>query len=185
MTDLSLAEVQGYLDESERALLSALSDGGSPGPTSTPGQWTRPQILQHLIRTEQVMYPIWAVVPKFRSVPAVLRLVDQSNAVLWRAMGMRTVVEAGRLTPANAVEGQFRAPVFLRPAAVTRSVEDLLAHRRRVRERTLRAIGATDEATLNRLCWSHPLMGTMTLMEFARFLGVHEQHHRPQILARP
>lgn len=97
---------------------------------------------------------------------------------------MRTVVEVGRLTPANAAEGQFRAPVFLRPAAVTRSVEDLLAHRRRVRERTLRLISATDEATLNRLRWSHPLMGTMSLMEFAQFLGVHEHHHRPQLLAR-
>ena len=185
MADLSRAEVQAYLDESERALLSALSDGGSPEPPSTPGPWTRAQILQHLIRTEQVMYPIWAVVPKFRSVPALLRLVDQSNAALWRAMGMRTVVEAGRLSPANATEGRFRAPVFLRPAAVTRSIEDLLTQRRRVRGRTLRAVSATDEATLNRLRWSHPLMGTMTLMEFAQFLGVHEHHHRPQILRRP
>lgn len=184
MADLTRAEVHAYLDESERALLSALSDGGSPGPPSTPGQWTRAQILQHLIRTEQVMYPIWAVVPKFRSAPALLRLVDRSNAALWRAMGMRTVVEAGMLTPANATEGRFGAPIFLRPAAVRRSIEDLLTQRRRVRDRTLRAVRAADEATLNRLRWSHPLMGTMTLMEFARFLGVHEHHHRPQILRR-
>jgi uncharacterized damage-inducible protein DinB len=184
MADLTRAEVQGYLNESERALLSALSEGGSPEPPSTSGQWTRAQILQHLIRTEQVMYPIWAVVPKFRSVPAVLRLVDQSNAALWRAMGMRTVVEAGLLTPANAEQGRFSAPVFLRPAEVTRSIEDLLAYRRRVRERTLRAIAAADEGALNALRWSHPLMGTMTLMEFAQFLGVHEHHHRPQILGR-
>jgi hypothetical protein len=184
MAHISLAEVQGYLDESERELLSALSHVGTPEPPQASGQWTRAQILAHLIRTEQVMYPIWAVVPKFRSAPALLRLVDQSNAALWRAMGMRTVVAVERLNPANAAEGRFRAPVFLRPAEVTRSVEDLLAHRRRVRERTLRAIAAADEGTLNALRWSHPLMGTMTLMEFAQFLGVHEQHHRPQILGR-
>jgi hypothetical protein len=184
MADLTLAEVQGYLTESERALVAAFSGIGSSAVPATRGAWSRTQILQHLIRTEQVMYPIWAVVPKFRSAPALLRLVDQSNAALWRAMGMRTLVEAGRLTPANAAEGRFEAPVFLRPAAVTRSIEDLLVRRRRVRDRTVRAISATEEATLNGLRWSHPLMGTMTLMEFARFLGVHEQHHLPQILAR-
>lgn len=184
MADLTRAEVRGYLDDSERSLLSALSEARPPDLPSTSGQWSRAQILQHLIRTEQVMYPIWAVVPKFRSVPALLRLVDQSNVALWRAMGMRTVVEAGLLTPANAEQGRFSAPVFLRPAGTTRSVEDLLERRRRVRTRTLRAIAATDEAALNQLRWSHPLMGTMTLMEFAQFLGVHEQHHRPQIFGR-
>ena len=184
MTDLSRADVQRYLDESDQALLAALSQGGPPEPRLTSGQWTRPQIVQHLIRAEQVMYPIWAVVPRFRSVPALLRLVDRSNAVLWRAMGMRTVVEVERLTPANAAEGRFHAPVFLRPAAATRTIEELLERRRRVRLRTLRAIRAADEATLNALRWSHPLLGTMTLMEFAQFLGVHEQHHRPQLLGQ-
>ena len=45
----------------------------------------------------------------------------------------------------------------------------------------MRAIAAVDEVTLNRLCWSHPLMGSYSLMEFAQFLGVHERHHLPQI----
>ncbi|MEO8500638.1 MAG: aminopeptidase P N-terminal domain-containing protein [Vicinamibacteria bacterium] len=183
MADLTWAEVHGYLEASDRTLVSALSEGGSR-PAMSPGQWTPTQVLAHLILTEQVMYPIWALVPRFRRVPALLRLVDQSNAVLWRAMGMRTVVEAGRLTPANAAEGRFRAPVFLRPGGAARSVDELLTRRRRVRERTLRAITSIEDRALNALRWSHPLMGALTLMEFAQFLGVHEQHHLPQILGR-
>lgn len=183
MADLTWAEVRGYLETSERTLLSALAEAGTRA-AMPPGQWTPAQVLAHLNRTEVLMYPLWVVVPRLRGVPGLLRLVDRSNAALWRMMGMRTVVSVGRLTPANAAEGRFHAPVFLRPGEPPRSIDDLLERRRRFRKRTLRAIAATDERALKTLRWSHPLLGSLTLLEFAQFLGVHEQHHRPQILGR-
>jgi hypothetical protein len=179
VTDLTVAGVRAYLEGCDRALLAEL-EAAPISDVRLSGRWTATQIMDHLNRTELLMYPIWTVVPRLRRFPGALRLMDRANAALWRGAGMSTVVPTSRLGPANAEEGRFRAPAFLRPS-VTPALEVLLKRRTQIRGRTMRAIAAVDEVTLNRLHWSHPLMGSYSLMEFAQFLGVHERHHLPQI----
>ena len=181
MTDLTVADVRAYLEACDRALVAEARAAAETG--SRPGKWSATQIVDHLNRTEQVMYPMWALVPRLRAFPGLIRLADRANAALWRGMGMATVVPSDRLTPDNAASGSFRAPVFLAPSAnCPGRLDELLERRRRIRGRTLRAVFATDEAVLISLRWSHPLLGSYTLLEFAQFLGVHEQHHLPQIM---
>lgn len=181
MTDLTVADVRAYLEACDRALVAEARAAAETG--SRPGKWSATQIVDHLNRTEQVMYPMWALVPRLRAVPGLIRLVDRANAALWRGMGMATVVSSGRLTPDNATSGAFRAPAFLAPSADRPGrLDELLERRHRIRGRTMRAVLATDEAVLRSLRWSHPLLGSYTLLEFAQFLGIHEQHHLPQIM---
>lgn len=180
MTDLTVADVRAYLDACDRALIVEARAAAGKAPLT--GHWSASQIVDHLNRTEQVMYPMWALVPRLRAFPRLVRLADRANAALWRGMGMAAVVPSGRLTPDNAESGSFRAPIFLAPSAERAGrLDALLERRRRIRDRTMRAVLATDEAVLNSLRWSHPLLGSYTLLEFAQFLGVHEQHHLPQI----
>jgi hypothetical protein len=182
VSELRWSEVNAYLQESEGALLAEVRRNHRILHRSPSGGWSVAQIVQHLVRTEQFMYPIWTVLPTFRKVPTVVRIADAANARLWRLMGMRTVESAGAgLTPANAAKGRYRAPVFLRPSNGGRDADQLIAWRRRTRDRSLRAMVAVDEKTLNAMRWSHPLLGSFTLMEFAQFLGIHERHHLPQI----
>lgn len=176
MADLSWTEVRTFLEESEQTLLSEVSRTRQILHHPVPNGWSIAQIVEHLVRTEQVMYLIWTVVPRLRRFPQIVRIADAANSSLFKAMGMRTV-EAG----SQLEKGRYRAPVFLNPAAHRRDLEQLIAWRRRTRDRSLRAIAAVDEATMNSLRWSHPLFGSYTLMEFARFLGVHERHHVAQI----
>lgn len=182
MEPLRWRDVRSYLDESECALLAELSRARRILHKPVPGGWSVAQIVHHLVRTEQIMFLMWAVIPKFRRFPRCVEAVDSCNAALWRLMGMRTIESAeGKLTTANATEGRFQAPVFLRPAPGLKTYDELIEWRRRTRARSLRAIASVDEETLNALRWSHPLLGSYTLMEFAQFLGIHERHHLPQI----
>ena len=181
MMDLTVADVRAYLEACDRALIEEACAAVAVAPLA--GKWSAAQIVDHLNRTEQVMYPMWALVPRLRAFPGLIRLADRANAALWRGMGMATVVPSDRLTPDNAASGSFRAPVFLAPSTNRPGrLDELLERRRRIRSRTLRAVLAADEADLSALRWSHPLLGSYTLLEFAQFLGVHEQHHLPQIM---
>ena len=177
---LSLADVRNYLDESEATLLEELELSRGVLHRAAEGEWTVAQVIHHLVRTEQIMYLMWIVVPKLGSWPRVLAALDRANVLLWRMMGMRTV-QSGALDASNPEAGKYRAPIFLRPGDAGQTYESLLAWRRTVRERSLRAIAKIDEDTLRQLRWSHPLLGSFTLMEFAQFLGIHEHHHLPQI----
>lgn len=180
MAELSWGEVRTYLQDSEDALLAEVMRARHVLHDPVPNGWSVAQIVQHLVRTEQLMYLVWVVVPRFRRFPRLVRIADGANARLWRLMGMRTI-ESAAITPANATKGRYRAPLFLRPANGARTLDDLIEWRRRTRDRSLRAISAVGETTLNLLRWSHPLLGSYTLMEFAQFLGMHERHHLPQI----
>jgi hypothetical protein len=182
MAKMRWDEVRSYLDESESVLLAELSQARHRLHEPVPGGWSIAQIVHHLVRTEQVMYLVWAVIPKFRRFPRCVKAVDVTNAALWRLLGMRTVESAkGKLTAVNAAEGRYRAPVFLRPTSGVKSYDELIEWRRCTRDRSVRAITLVDEHTLNSMRWSHPLLGSYTLMEFAEFLGIHERHHLPQI----
>ena len=182
MAELSWSEVRAYLQDSEDALLAEVARARDVLHHTIPGQWSVAQIVQHLVRTEQLLYPVWTLLPRFRGAPRVVQIADAANVRLWRLLGMRTMESAGaRITPANAAKGRYRAPVFLRPSNRAKDADQLIAWRRRIRDRTVRAIVAVDEFTLNSMRWSHPLLGQYTLMEFAQFLGIHERHHLPQI----
>ncbi len=182
MEPLRWRDVRSYLAESEGALLAELSRAHSILHKPVPGEWSVAQIVHHLVRTEQIMFLIWAVIPKFRRFPRWVEAANTCNATLWRLMGMRTIESAeGKITTVNATEGRFQAPVFLRPSRGLKTYDELIEWRRCTRDRSMRAIASVDEETLNTLRWSHPLLGSSTLMEFAQFLGIHERHHLPQI----
>ena len=178
-TEATWSEVRSYLDRCDHDLTAELRAAATAAAPA--GRWSAVQIADHLNRTEMVMYPMWAVIPRLHRMPALIRVLDRSNAALWRMMGMAATVPVGRLTPANAALGEFRAPVFLAPGSRVQALDEVLERRRRIRGRTCRAILKVDEQTLRSLRWSHPLMGSYTLLEFAEFLGVHERHHLPQI----
>jgi hypothetical protein len=179
VSGLKLQDVREYLDECDRVLLSALDDVAVSAPDA--GGWTAPQILDHLNRTEMLMYPIWSLVPRLRRFPRAMRLIDRVNSGLWRLAGMRTVVPSARLEPGNAEEGRFRAPVFLQPPSASVTLAELIGRRREIRGHTMVAVNRLDEDTLNSLRWSHPLLGPYSLIEFVQFLGVHERRHVAQI----
>jgi len=175
-------QIRNYLSDTERRLLEALNLSRDILDLPVPGRWTIGQIARHLIMSERVMYPLWTVLPKLRRWPGLMQQMDRSNVALWHLMGMRTVEPPHSKAMAGyATEGRLRAPMFLRPAARSTNYATLIASRRRMRDRTLAAVAELDAKTLRTLRWSHPEMGSLTLMEMFRFLGVHEEHHLPQI----
>jgi hypothetical protein len=179
---LRLSEVLRYLEDSEARLVRELSPARDILNSSAPAGWTIGQIVQHLIMAEKAMLSIWKIVPKLERWPAVIQSMDRANRVVWRAMGMRILEPGGeRILPANATEGRFRAPVFLSPRNRPVTHDQLLEDRGSVRARTLRAIGDVPEETLGRLRWSLPHSGSYTLLELVQFIGIHENHHLPQI----
>jgi hypothetical protein len=176
------SEVLRLLAESEARLLEELERSRDIIHQAVPDGWTIAQIVHHLIRTEHYILPIWALVPKLAKWPALIDRLDRANAWMCRSFGMRTLEQAPEnLTLDNAGSGRFRAPWFLDPRIRRVPLETLLEWRRSARTRSLRAIQSLDDSTLNRLRWSHPLLGSFTLMEFVKFLALHEAHHLPQI----
>lgn len=180
---LGWREVRVFLEQTDQELIAELTQVRSMLHTAERGgDWSPAQVVDHLVRTEKLLYLIFTLIPKLRRFPRILRAADKADAWLWRKLGLRTIESPGaKLTPANATEGRFLAPLFLRPPRRARDFDELLAWRRHTRERTLRMISALDEEMLNEITWTHPLLGTYTLMEFVQFLGTHELHHLPQI----
>jgi hypothetical protein len=179
---LKLSTVLVYLDECDACLLAELELARDLLHHRPPNGWTIAQIIHHLILAEKIMLPIWEVVPRLARWPALITAMDRANISLWRALGMKTLEPGGdRLSPANAVTGRFRTPVFLDPPRRPFTCDQLVERRRAIRSRTLRALNRLDEETLHRLRWSLPHSGSYTLIELARFIGIHEIHHVPQI----
>jgi hypothetical protein len=179
----TLAEIFAYLEFTEGRLLGELDRSRRllDQPVAD-GRWTIGQIARHLIQSERVMYPMWTVVPKLGAWPGLLRSLHRLNVALWHLMGMRTVeAPTTKLSAAYAKEGRFTAPLFLRPTRRPTDYAALLEARRKVRTRSLAAITACGASTLHRLSWSHPELGRLSLFEMAEFLGIHEEHHLPQI----
>jgi DinB superfamily len=175
-------EIRAYLTRTEQRLLEELERSREILDLAVPGRWTIGQIARHLIRSEVVMYPLWTVAPKLARWPRLMQGMDRANTALWHLMGMRTTEPPStQRFSAYATQGRLRAPLFLRPSARPADYAKLIETRQRVRARTLAAVAALDEATLGRVRWSHPEMGSLTLLEMFRFLGIHEEHHLPQI----
>jgi hypothetical protein len=180
--ELLRSEVLAYLRDTDALLRNELTRCRDILNRPVAGCWTVGQIASHLIRTERFLLPVWTVVPKLARWPGVIAALDASCSRFFRISGGRTL-EVPDTPPArsNAEAGRFAAPVFLHSGKRPVVLESLLASRDSTRERSLRAILKADETLLNKLTWSHPLLGTYTLIEFAEFLGLHEEHHLPQI----
>jgi len=147
-----------------------------------PQGWSVAQIVHHLILAEKMMMPIWTIVPSLSRWPRLVNAMGRANAVLWRALGMKTIEPIDeRIVPSNASAGRFRTPVFLDPRPRLFDYNQLLERRRSTRAQTRRAVELLDDATLMRASWILPHSGSYSLMELVRFIGIHEMHHVPQI----
>lgn len=177
-----LISVLAYLQEADELLREELERSRHILQKSAGKGWSISQIVEHLICTERFMMPIWIVAPKLERWPGVLRRLDSGCSWVFRVSGMRTAIAPD--TPPgrdDATAGRYVAPKFLEPRRRELGLEELLAKRNGVRERTLKAIQRIGPDSLNRLTWSHPLLGTYTLLEFAEFLGMHDARHTAQI----
>jgi hypothetical protein len=178
----NLGQVLAYLSYSEARFLRELELSSQVLDRYVPGEWSISQIARHLIRTERMMYPLWILVPKIGRWPALCRNLDTINAGLWRLAGLKTLeAPVSRIAPANATDGVFDAPFFLRPSRRPVELVAILKSRNEVRRRTLRAIESVRECDLLNLRWSHPVLGSFSLLGMIQFLGIHEEHHLPQI----
>jgi len=179
---LRLSSVLDYLDHTDREFLTELNRSGAILNEAIPNRWAIAQIARHLIQAERMMLVIWKVVPALQRFPRLLNVLDTTNTSVWRLMGMKIIEPmTERITPANALDGKFRAPAFLSPPNRRVSLNELIARRRAVRNSTLKALTAIPEPQLQRLSWSLPHSGSYTLVELVQFIGIHEAHHLPQI----
>jgi len=183
MATLRWKEVHHFLHETEQQLLSALTQARPVlHRPAAEGGWSPAQVVDHLVRTEKLLNLIWTLVPRLRAYPRVLKAADRANSGFWLMLGLRTIESPReKLTPANATMGRFQAPHLLRPPKRAREFDQLIAWRSETRAGTVQRLSALDEGVLNSLRWTHPLLGSFTLLEFAQFLGTHELHHLPQI----
>lgn len=177
-----------YLETTERKLLASVriedlnqypaSDGWSPG-----------QVLAHLIRTEQYLYPLFALLPKLARAGWLVRALDWMNMSLCKLAGMgfvslgdqpdRTGGGLQQFTP--QFRGRFLAPAFLKPGRRPYDWQALQAARAHTRARTLTAVRRAHLWQLQTVRFSHPELGTLTLLEFVLFLGKHEEWHTAQL----
>ncbi len=181
----SFSEILTQLTATERTLLSELKEidlNHSP-PT---GGWSGGQVLAHLIKTEQYFHPLFFVAPALGTVPLVLGLFDKINIVLCKLAGLKFIAN-GEQRPQGLeslnpdFKGRFVAPSFLRPGKKNYELASLIAERTKVRQKTLRHMRRIGVERLQRLRFSHPELGPLTLLEMFLFISKHEAWHTEQI----
>jgi hypothetical protein len=180
-----LTEILSYLETTQARLLAHVQE---PHLNRAPaaGGWSSGQVLAHLIRTEQYFYPLFFLLPKLARLPWLVRGLDRLNSALCLALGMKFESlgdqPSGDLRQFNPqFKGRFAAPAFLQPGQRRYDLSALLARRARTRARTLAALRRAGLAGLQAVRFSHPILGTFTVLEFARFLGKHEEWHTEQL----
>ena len=151
--------------------------------------WSPAQLLQHLIRTERYLFLLFRLLPVLARLPRpVVRGLDRVNRTICKAAGMSTrpggPPKPAALAGAARWQGRYVAPVFLRPSSRELDFDALLTTRRRVRERTLRTLEPYPWAWFERVSWSHPEIGLLSLADFVAFLGLHDQRHLAQLQDR-
>jgi hypothetical protein len=181
----NFSEILTQLTATERMLLAELRDvdlNYSP-PT---GGWSGGQVLAHLIKTERYFHPLFFVAPALGAVPPALALLDKINVALCKLSGLKFIANGERqprglesLTP--GFKGRFVAPSFLRPGKKRYELDALVAERTHVRQKTLRHMRRIGIERLQRLRFSHPELGPLTLWEMFLFISKHEAWHTEQI----
>jgi hypothetical protein len=180
-----LAETLRYLETTQAQLLAHVQE---PNLNRVPpdGGWTQGQVIAHLIRSERYFYPLFALLPKLARWPGLIGALDRMNVTLCKLLGMGFESQgdqpsAGLRQFTPQFKGRFFAPAFLKPRRKRYEWQALLAGRARTRRRTLAAIEKAGAAWLKELRFSHPILGSFTLLEFVLFLGKHEEWHTEQL----
>lgn len=185
MWESELAELFDYLETTDRALrteLAKLELNQAP----PDGGWSAGQILAHLNKTERYLYPLFKFGPALGSIPRLLASLDRLNLRLCRLAGMRFTHNGASQPPtldtlSRDYPGRFMAPAFLKPKRRQYALDELLIERIDLRARTLQAVQAADPVKLSTLQFSHPILGTYSLVEFLFFIARHEEWHTEQL----
>ncbi|SIS73615.1 DinB family protein [Alicyclobacillus vulcanalis] len=130
----------------------------SPGP----GRWTVGQVLEHILKTDL------SIIPVFRS------------ALKERRPYSGTVKGVERATNRSV---KIEAPEFIRPSDEPKSREALrqaLEEARRTLVESAKAVGTPEELEHLGAPVPHPVFGELSLREWLEFVGYHEQRHVAQ-----
>ncbi len=181
-----LNELRAYLDSTQAKLLAEL---GNMDLNQFPnnGGWSAGQVVAHLIKTEKYLYPLFSFVPKLIRSQAVLDQLNWLNVALNKLAGMSFLSNGEQLPKSfqqlnpGAFGGRFTAPAFLKPRRKTYDFDSLWAKREAARAKTLAALERSDLSRLKQLKFSHPILGSFSLFEFALFIGKHEEWHTEQL----
>lgn len=179
------SEILAPLAVSEKMLLSELRDVDLNYAPSDGG-WSGGQVFAHLIKTERYFLPLFFVAPILGAIPPVLALVDKINIALCKLAGLKFIANGepqprGLSSLNPGFKGRFVAPSFLRPARKHYELEALLVERAKVRQKTLERMRGIGVERLQRLRFSHPELGSLTLWEMFLFISKHEVWHTEQI----
>jgi hypothetical protein len=191
MNQRAPAELQllcDYLETTQAQLLASVPVN-QLNQVPPDGGWSPGQVLAHLIRTEQYLYPVFAWLPKLAGLPWLVRALDWLNVSLCKLAGMGFISQGDQtdkvrgglqqLTP--QFQGRFLAPAFLKPGRQQYDWQGLQAARTRTRARTLTAVRRARLWQLQTVQFSHPEFGRLPLLEFVLFLGKHEEWHTAQL----
>lgn len=181
-----LIELQAYLDSTESKLLAELR-GMELNHYPANGGWSAGQVVAHLIKTEKYLYPLFSFVPKLIRSQTILDRLDWLNTAMSKLAGM-SFLSNGEQLPKTlnqadmaSFRGRFTAPAFLKPRRKTYELESMWAKRQVARAKTLAALSSSDLPRLKQLRFSHPILGSFSLFEFALFIGKHEEWHTEQL----
>ena len=185
MLESELAELFEYLEKTDYKLRTELA-GLELNQMPPDGGWSAGQILAHLNRTEQYLYPLFKFGPTLGSIPHLLEILDRLNLRLCKLTGMRFESNGAYQPPtldnlSRGYPGRSMAPAFLRPKLRQYALDELLIERIDLRARTLQAVQDADPVKLSTLQFTHPILGRYSLVEFLFFIARHEEWHTEQL----
>ncbi|HZS04897.1 MAG TPA: DinB family protein [Blastocatellia bacterium] len=180
-----LASTIQYLKATQEGLL-AQARGVDLNYYPPDGGWSAGQVLAHLIRTEKYLYPLFWTGGKLGLPQSLLNVINRVNISASKLAGMGFISNGEKIPEGMSnltlqFKGRFKAPAFLKPGKRDYELEALLVKREKVRSRTLGLVSSVPFHRLATLRFSHPVLGSFTLLEFFVFLGKHEEWHTEQI----
>ncbi|MFN0111245.1 MAG: DinB family protein [Blastocatellia bacterium] len=186
MASNEITELLAYLDSTQKKLIAELSNQDL-NHYPADGGWSSGQVVAHLIKTEKYLYPLFSFVPRLIRSQMMLDKFDWLNTALNKLAGM-SFLSLGDQTPKDFVKtdmatfrGRFKAPAFLKPRRKIYDLDALLQKREAARAKTLAALHRADLSRLKELRFSHPILGSFSLLEFVMFIGKHEEWHTEQL----
>ncbi len=186
MENNDLCEVLSYLDSTQNKLIAELNNHDL-NQFPADGGWSAGQVMIHLIKTEKYLYPLFSLVPRLIRSQKLLDKLDWLNTLLSKMAGMSFLSNGDQLpkefnqVQLETFKGRFTAPAFLKPRRQKYKLDDLLQKREAARTKTLTALRKANLSRLQQLRFSHPILGSFTLIEFVLFIGKHEEWHTEQL----
>lgn len=186
MADNEMTELLAYLASTQEKLIAELNNLDL-NHYPADGGWSAGQVVAHLIKTEKYLYPLFSFVPKMIRSQTMLDKFDWVNTAMSKLAGM-SFLSLGDAVPRDFSKtdmanfrGRFKAPAFLKPRRKLYDQDALLQKRNAARAKTLAALRRADLSRLKELRFSHPILGSFSLLEFVMFIGKHEEWHTQQI----